>query len=104
MPRSSLLAFAAVAIALSAGCKHREEAAKQQGGAIAASMIQQPIDRAHAVAGVAEKAGPALFDPTTMLYHKPGCKNADPGTMETMTIGQAEAKGAKADPVCFPAP
>jgi hypothetical protein len=93
----------ALALALSTGCKHQEEAAKQTGADMTAQTITQPIDRAHDVANLAQENTPVVLDATAMVYHKPGCKYADPATAETTTLGAAEARGAKPDPVCFPA-
>jgi hypothetical protein len=93
----------ALALALSTGCKHQEEAAKKTGADMAAQTVTQPIDKAHDVANLAEKTAPVVLDTTAMIYHKPGCKYADAATAETTTLGAAEARGAKPDPVCFPA-
>jgi hypothetical protein len=100
MHKPTLIALALLT-ALGAGCKHHEEAAKQQGADLVKQRIQQPINNARAVTAASDKNLPALLDAGSNVYHKPGCKNADPGTMETTTVGQAEERGAKPDPACF---
>ena len=86
------------------GCKHTDDAAKQQGADLARQRLQEPISRARAVTSASDKMLPALLDAGTNVYHKTTCKNADAGTMETTTVGQAEARDAKPDPTCFTAP
>jgi hypothetical protein len=103
MSRTPLFILA-LALACSAGCKHQEEAAKQTGADMTAQTITQPIDRAHNAVDLAGKTAPVILDTTAMVYHKPGCKYADPATGEATTLGAAEGRGAKPDPVCFPAP
>ncbi|MDB5099632.1 MAG: hypothetical protein JWM80_4053 [Cyanobacteria bacterium RYN_339] len=100
MHKQTLIALALLTV-LTAGCKHREEAAKKQGADLVGQRIQQPINRARAVTQASDTNLPALLDAGANVYHKPGCKNADPGTMETTTVGQAVARGAKPDPTCF---
>lgn len=105
MPIRLLLALS-LALGLNA-CKDKEKpqgAAEEQGAAIARQRIQEPIDRARQAAGAAEDALPTLLDSAANVYHKPGCKAADPGTMETVNLAQAKQRGAKPDPACFPAP
>lgn len=101
MKRTALIALAFALVATSA-CKHQEDAAKQKGAELAMRNLQQPIDRASAAAAAVEKNAPVLLDPTTNVYHKTTCRNADAGSMEATTMGLAESRGAKPDPVCFP--
>lgn len=100
MHKPALIAVAALVLFMT-GCKHGEEAAKQQGADLARQRIQQPIDQARAVTAASDKLLPALLDASSNVYHKPGCKNADAGTMETTTVGAATEHGAKPDPACF---
>jgi hypothetical protein len=100
MHKPTLIALALLT-AMAAGCKHSDDAAKQQGADLAKKRIQEPIDNARAVTAASDKMLPALLDAGSNVYHKPGCKNADPGTLETTTVGQAEGRGAKPDPACF---
>lgn len=100
----SRLALAlALVVAVTAGCKHHEEAAKQEGADLAAKRITQPIDQTRAAVGAAEDAtAPALLDASANVYHKPNCPHADPG-METTTVAAAKDRGAKPAPDCHPA-
>lgn len=101
MHKPALIVVALLAV-LAAGCKHGEEAAKQQGADLARQRIQQPINQARAATAASDKLLPALLDAGSNVYHKPGCKDADASTMETTTVGAAVERGAKPDPACFP--
>ncbi|GEM_PF-4488085 len=83
-------------------CKQQEEAAKDVGRTVAQTRVQEPIQNARRVVAKLEKSQSVLFDPTSNLFHKTGCRNADVSTMEALTMGAAEERGGKPDKACLP--